>query len=672
MRVPLKGILGVMMGMALCAVPVPAQSSDLARSYYHFSRAKLLQFRDEFPEAVAEYRKALELNPSSVDLRLEFAETLLQAGENNRAVEQCEAVLKMRPRDGALHARVAELLLQAGEIARAVEVCREAIEMDPGDAGPRLLLGRIYYSSREQPNMREKSLDEFESVLARDPSNLEALQYAADLHFQGGSYARAAELFRQLRQASPSSIKGYYFEAQALVELNRIEEAIAILQEGLKIRDDIPEYILMLAGLYRSRGELEQAAEVYRRGLVHGPDPRLNEGLARTLVALGRGEESIDFLQRLVQIHSAQPELKLDLARAYRQGRRLAEAAELLESLLAADPESVQVNYEYTSVMLMMGEREKAAQRLEEMLRSSRPAVKPYRGIFLTNLALIREEEGRFEEAIALLKEARELGGDDLDGRLRLFYTLQRAGRVDELKQLSEELLERAPRNTYVLIARGQALAADGRVDDGVRFLREAAVDAEEPEALLLAASQLYLARDRFERAQEVVRSALTRFPDNEQLQFQMGAVLERLKDYEAAERQFQEILRRNPDQADVLNYLGYMLADRGVRLEEARQYLLRAVELDPYNGAYQDSLGWVYFKQDDLVNAEVHLKKAVRLQRTDPVILEHLGDLYARKGNAEEARRCYELSLQHAEKEEESERVRRKLETLTASLSGK
>ncbi len=666
------GVLGLILGMTLPPAGLQAQTSDLAQSYYHFSRAKLLQFRDELPEAVAEYRRALELNPSSVDLRLELADTLLQAGESSRAVEECEAALKLRPQDAALRARVAELMLQAGEIARAVEVCREAIAMNAGDTGARLLLGRIFYSSREQPNMRDKALAEFEAVLEAEPSNQEALQYAADLHFQSGRYARAAELFRRLREASPGSIRGYYFEAQALVELNRIDEAIAILRQGLEVRDDIPEYILMLAGLYRSRGDLEAAEEIFRRGLAHGPDPRLNEGLARTLVALGKGEESIEFLERLVQIHPAQPDLKLDLARAYRQGRRLPEAAELLETMLAADPDSVQVNYEYTSVLLIMGEREKAARRIEEMLRSSRPTAKPYRGIFLTNLALIREEEGRFDEAIALLKEAREAGGDDLEGRLRLFYTLQRAGRVEELTQLSEELLREAPDNTYVLIARAQAIAAAGKVDEGVRFLREAAAGAEEPEALLLAASQLYLARDRFEGAREVVRAALARFPESEQLQFQMGAVLERLKEYEAAERQFLEILQRNPDQADVLNYLGYMLADRGIRLEEALKYILRAVELDPYNGAYQDSLGWVYFKQNDLVNAEVHLKKAIRLQRTDPVILEHLGDLYVRKGDAAEARRCYELSIRHAEKEEESERVRRKLETLTTALSGK
>lgn len=666
-----SGWVGLLVLLAMGSWVAP-QSENLAESYYHFSRAKMLQFRDELPAAVAEFRKALELNPASVDLRLEFAETLLQAGENSRAVEVCEEALRMRPSDATLHTRVAELILQAGEIARAVELCRTAIEVAPDSVDARLLLGRIFYSSREQSGMRDKALAEFEAALRIDPYNQEAMQYAADLHFQSGRYQEAADLFARLRQSSPGSIKGYYFEAQALVELNRIDAAISTLEKGLELRDDIPEYVLLLAGLYRSRGDLESAEEIYRRALANGPDPRLNEGLARTLVALGKGEEAIPVLERLTQVQPGQQELRLDLARAYRQGRQLTKAAEVLEALLADDPESVQVNYEYSSVLLLMGEREKAADRLLRMLESERPTMRPYRGILLTNLALIREEEGRFDEAISLLEEARALSPGDLDARLRVFYTLQRASRIDEMQRLADELLKEAPEHPHVLIAHAQALAATGKVDEGVRFLQERAVEAEEAETLYLAASQLYLARDQFDGAQGVVEAALSRLPESERLQFQLGAVLERQKDYDGAERRFLGILDRNPDHADVLNYLGYMLADRGVRLDEALDYIRRAVELDPYNGAFQDSLGWVYFKQDDLVNAELHLKKAVRLQRADPVILEHLGDLYVRKGEAEEARRYYEMSIRHAEKAEESDRVRLKLETLLTSMSGK
>ena len=88
----------------------------------------------------------------------------------------------------------------------------------------------------------------------------------------------------------------------------------------------------------------------------------------------------------------------------------------------------------------------------------------------------------------------------------------------------------------------------------------------------------------------------------------------ERQKDFDRAESLFKEILKENPSNAVVLNYLGYMLADRGVRLDEAVRYVKEALAVDPRNGAYLDSLGWAYFKLNDLENAEKYLLEANEL----------------------------------------------------------
>jgi tetratricopeptide (TPR) repeat protein len=113
------------------------------------------------------------------------------------------------------------------------------------------------------------------------------------------------------------------------------------------------------------------------------------------------------------------------------------------------------------------------------------------------------------------------------------------------------------------------------------------------------------------------------------------------------------------------------MLADLGVRLDEALGYIQKAVDLDPYNGAFLDSLGWVYFKQNRLEEAEENLIKAARINDSDPVIYEHLGDLYVQLGTLDKARYFYEKSMAHAENEEESERVKEKLTQLKSSIDG-
>jgi len=101
-----------------------------------------------------------------------------------------------------------------------------------------------------------------------------------------------------------------------------------------------------------------------------------------------------------------------------------------------------------------------------------------------------------------------------------------------------------------------------------------------------------------------------------------------------------------NPKNAPALNYYGYMLADRGIRLDEAQEMIQRALDQDPYNGAYLDSLGWVYYKENKLDEAETSLHKAVQRDPGDPTIRTHLGDIYAKQGRSEKAAAEWEKAL--------------------------
>ena len=105
-------------------------------------------------------------------------------------------------------------------------------------------------------------------------------------------------------------------------------------------------------------------------------------------------------------------------------------------------------------------------------------------------------------------------------------------------------------------------------------------------------------------------------------------------KDYDKAENAFREVLRLNPDNSSAMNYLGYMFADRNIRLEEALKLVNKALELEPHNGAYLDSLGWVYYRLDKLDEAVDNLKQAAQKVSRDPVVHDHLGDVYFRQGS--------------------------------------
>ena len=125
------------------------------------------------------------------------------------------------------------------------------------------------------------------------------------------------------------------------------------------------------------------------------------------------------------------------------------------------------------------------------------------------------------------------------------------------------------------------------------------------------------------------------------------------------------------------LNYLGYMLADKGIRLPEALKMIRKAVELEPMNGAYLDSLGWVYFKLGQYELAEDNLRQAVERDQTDPTVHDHLGDLYEKTGRIRLAAAQWELSLAEYSKSAPPDmepgdvaKVQKKLETARVKLA--
>jgi tetratricopeptide (TPR) repeat protein len=125
------------------------------------------------------------------------------------------------------------------------------------------------------------------------------------------------------------------------------------------------------------------------------------------------------------------------------------------------------------------------------------------------------------------------------------------------------------------------------------------------------------------------------------------------------------------------LNYLGYMLADKGIRLPEAIKLIRKAVELEPMNGAYLDSLGWAYFKTGEYELAEENLRQAVERDQTDPTVHDHLGDLYEKTGRIRLAAAQWELSLSEYSRSSTADvepgdvaKVQHKLETARVKLA--
>ena len=156
----------------------------------------------------------------------------------------------------------------------------------------------------------------------------------------------------------------------------------------------------------------------------------------------------------------------------------------------------------------------------------------------------------------------------------------------------------------------------------------------------------LRLARPAETDAEREAAAALLRFPGERDLLFVRAAALERLDRFDEAEEAFLELLALRPDDVNAANYLGYLWADRNVRLDEALALVHQAVTAEPENPAFLDSLGWVYYRLGSMDEAEFWLRRAIELNDGDGTLFAHLGEVLLARGEIDEASRYLRLAL--------------------------
>ncbi|MDP9052448.1 MAG: tetratricopeptide repeat protein [Acidobacteriota bacterium] len=194
-----------------------------------------------------------------------------------------------------------------------------------------------------------------------------------------------------------------------------------------------------------------------------------------------------------------------------------------------------------------------------------------------------------------------------------------------------------------------QQLADAGQVEQGLALAKAQSVGGASDRDVEEELAQMYIRLKRFDEANVQLDKAtvLATKPDEKLYAlFLRGEMYDRQKMYDKAEAEFRKALAIDAQNAGVLNYLGYMLADRGEKLPEALKMIRQAVDLEPQNGAYLDSLGWAYFKAGQYPQAEENLRKANERINTDPTVHDHLGEVYEKTGNLKMAVAQWERSM--------------------------
>ncbi len=277
--------------------------------------------------------------------------------------------------------------------------------------------------------------------------------------------------------------------------------------------------------------------------------------------------------------------------------------------------------------------------------------------------------------AVAILQQAVPANPAN-PGLIALLANLQiRAGHFDDAIKILGSARKRFPDDQKLLQLEASALTETGRVDEGVALLRSKIVnktrqiavsDALESDFILnITISRLFLQAGRSTDSIAAAQQALTLANDSRMTSIALlteATAQNAAGDFKSAEASLREILKQNPTHALALNNLGYFMVERNERLPEAIELIKQAVDREPNNPTYLDSLGWANFKLGQYTEAEKNLLDADKLSPNSATIQQHLGDLYQKQGRAEEARNAWRKALEVEKNSSEIKKLKFKL----------
>ena len=470
----------------------------------------------------------------------------------------------------------------------------------------------------------ERGLEAVELWAGLAPRNLETMQTHAALLIRAGVVEQAAEVLRGLIAAveEESPGQGLHLASEVLSREPDRASAVRVMEMLVADRPDDPRAQFALGHLLARGDDLERARTAFERVLASEPG---NEQavvlLARLHQQRGDLPEALMVLERALEGRPGARAVRLTYARLLVETQRSDEALEQFERLVSEDPDDEDVRYALALLLLQT----RAWERAEAEFRGLTGSIE-HRDSAWFRIGEIAEARGDDEAAIAAFSRVQQ-ADNRLNAQLRVAMLLSDAGRVDEARARLHALSGRSPR-------------------ESVRLYR---VDAD------------ILARhSRFDEAMQVLDAAIEEFPFDSELLYARAMLAEQLDDLAQLEHDLKRILEREPDNADALNALGYTLADRTDRIDEAYRLVKRAYELKPDSHYIIDSMGWVMYRLGRHQEALRYLRRAMEIE-PDPEIAAHLGEVLWITGNEEEAREVWDAALESTPEDEHLLDVKRR-----------
>jgi len=580
-----------------------------------------------------------------------------------KSIEAYKKAYALDPKSQVIGERLAEMYWKAQRIHDAVTEAQEILKRDPDNVQSRRLLGRIYLRSlgdvsagNGQPETVSLAIEQYREINRLDPSDTESALWLARLYRLKNEHDQAEQVLRSILKTDPENEPAVEQLTQLLMDEGKSSEAVSLL-EVITAHSPSPVLLDLLGDAFSQAHDLAKAEQAYRKAVELDPSEMSHQrGLGQTLLAEEKYPEALKVYQKLSDVMPDDSDVYLRIAQIYRELHQLDKAEENLVKARQYAPGSLEVMYNEAMLYQAQGRFEDAIRVLSDAvtgIKGQSPALPSRRrslAILYQQLGQLYRDTQNYQASIYTFEELGHLGEDeDRRARMMIMDTYRAAKDLPKALQTGKEALAKYPADPAIRTSHALLLGENGQTDDAVKILRaQLHGDAGDRETYLNIA-QVYERGRRYKEAEDAARAAEVlpgQARENEMVWFLLGAIYERQKFFDKAEEQFKKVLAVNPKNAPVLNYYGYMLGDLGIRLDEAEALVQQALKEDPFNGAYLDSLGWIYFKENKFGASESTLRKALERERHDATIHSHLGDLYAKTGRGDLAAAEWEKSL--------------------------
>jgi tetratricopeptide (TPR) repeat protein len=556
-------------------------------------------------------------------------------GRHQEAADALRLALATDEDNPHLLTRLGEEYALLGDEARAEQALRRAVTRHPRYYPGRVMFARVLMEARRG----ERAQAQLRQAIRMEPREPEAYLLLTQLLVDARAYARAERVAEQLARALPGEVSGYRRLGLALTERGDAALAGRMLARALARDPGDEELLSALARLHEKAGRLSEAEECLARALERAPDDTaLLEGAGRLALRQGSSVRARAYFDRLLA-QTDEPELFVEVALRFLAINDAAAAVEVLDRARSGGTASPRVAF---------------------------------------SAGLVHERLRHFEQAAAAYAEVAAESPLAADARTRRAICLSQAGAHAQALSVFGEALAERPEDAELWVQRARALERAGEPERAMATLREASERLLTPE-LLEALATTYKRQGRAAEALGLLKDAIARGPREPAPRYVLATVLFQQGDAEGALAWMRSVLQVEPDHAAALNFIGYLLAQRGRDFAEAERLVRRALTLRPDTGSFLDSLGWIRFRRGDYPGAVRVLGRAVELEPDEPVILEHLGDAYQRVSRPREAARVWRRALEVlartpevAEPADQRTLIERKLKLLPTGAAGR